>query len=57
VIFPMFFASSAPFLNMAALVETILPARALLAICLEIEQAMGVAASSAGDRARLTSMF
>jgi 2-amino-4-hydroxy-6-hydroxymethyldihydropteridine diphosphokinase len=30
-----------PFLNMAALVETTLPARALLALCLEIERAMG----------------
>ena len=29
------------FLNMAALVETNLPARALLALCLEIEQEMG----------------
>jgi len=29
------------FLNMAALVETTLPARALLALCLEIEQALG----------------
>ena len=30
-----------PFLNMAALVETTLPARALLALCLDIERAMG----------------
>jgi 2-amino-4-hydroxy-6-hydroxymethyldihydropteridine diphosphokinase len=29
------------FLNMAALVETTLPARALLALCLDIERAMG----------------
>ena len=29
------------FLNMAALVETSLPARALLALCLDIERAMG----------------
>lgn len=30
-----------PFLNMAALVETTLPARALLALCLDIERALG----------------
>jgi len=30
-----------PFLNMAVLVETTLPARALLALCLDIEQKMG----------------
>ena len=30
-----------PFLNMAAIVETTLPARALLALCLEIERALG----------------
>jgi 2-amino-4-hydroxy-6-hydroxymethyldihydropteridine diphosphokinase len=30
-----------PFLNMAAIVETTLPARALLALCLDIEQGMG----------------
>ncbi len=30
-----------PCLNMAALVETTLPARALLALCLDIERAMG----------------
>ena len=29
------------FLNMAALIETTLPARALLALCLDIERAMG----------------
>lgn len=30
-----------PFLNMAALIETTLPARALLGLCLDIERAMG----------------
>ncbi len=30
-----------PFLNMAALVETTLPARALLALCLDIERSLG----------------
>ena len=45
------------FLNMAVLVETNLSARALLALCLEIEQKMGAAAWSAGDRARSTSTY
>ncbi|HKN29884.1 MAG TPA: 2-amino-4-hydroxy-6-hydroxymethyldihydropteridine diphosphokinase [Roseiarcus sp.] len=30
-----------PFLNMAALIETSLPARALLTLCLDVERAMG----------------